>query len=190
MMPPHLDPITLSRRSTWLTCALVGVGTGSLEEDTKNVADVANFSEEAPFLAEHAHLACYWLLHHYIAGNTDMLDAAIAQSRGSSHPWVAQVRELVEQADQSPLRIGAITSDYLERFAQNAPDKAFSGATLDNKSTAESPVRVEHEKFGEGFVVDLLGSGDNAKAVVEFDTFGRKTLLQRFLQGLPRNKGA
>lgn len=141
LAPLYLDPLTLSRRSTWLTCALAGVGMGSLEEDTKNVADVASFSEEAPFLAEHAHLACYWLLHHYIAGNTKMLEAALERSAGSSHPWVAELRGLIERAgSNSPLKLGAISDDYLETFAKNAPARAFARGS----STSKLPTRVKH----------------------------------------------
>ncbi len=39
---------------------------------------------------------------------------------------------------------------------------------------------VEHERFGVGTVVALDGSGDNAKAVVNFTNAGTKTLLLRF----------
>ncbi len=40
--------------------------------------------------------------------------------------------------------------------------------------------KVEHERFGIGRVVALEGSGDNAKAAVEFETAGRKNLLLKF----------
>jgi DNA helicase-2/ATP-dependent DNA helicase PcrA len=36
---------------------------------------------------------------------------------------------------------------------------------------------VEHEKFGEGVILDLAGSGDKAEAVVNFRGVGEKTLL-------------
>jgi len=126
MQPVYLDPITLSRRSTWLTCALAGVGTGSLEEDTRNAADVAAFVDEAAVLCEHPHLACYWLLHHSIAGNTEMLGEALERTKSSSHPWVRELREIVAQAEAGgSFQLGAIGQDFIEEFAREAPDSAF-----------------------------------------------------------------
>jgi DNA helicase-2/ATP-dependent DNA helicase PcrA len=36
---------------------------------------------------------------------------------------------------------------------------------------------VEHEKFGEGVVLEMIGDGDRAEAVVNFPDFGEKRLL-------------
>jgi len=124
--PEYLDPIVLSRRSTWLTSALAGVGHGSMEEDTKNVADVARFEAESALLAEHPHLACYWLLHHHVAGNTRMLATALERSDGSAHPWVRGLRGLVSRSTAAaPLHIGCLDSNYCEEFARGAPRRAF-----------------------------------------------------------------
>lgn len=41
-------------------------------------------------------------------------------------------------------------------------------------------VHVQHERFGNGIVKAIEGDGDNRKAIVQFDTFGEKTLLLRF----------
>ena len=40
--------------------------------------------------------------------------------------------------------------------------------------------RVAHERFGQGTIVSLEGSGNSAKAVVDFQGVGRKTLLLSF----------
>ena len=40
--------------------------------------------------------------------------------------------------------------------------------------------RVEHERFGQGTVMSLEGSGNSAKAVVNFQGVGCKTLLLSF----------
>ena len=40
--------------------------------------------------------------------------------------------------------------------------------------------RIAHERFGEGMVVELLGSADSAKAKVQFVNAGEKTLLLKF----------
>lgn len=39
---------------------------------------------------------------------------------------------------------------------------------------------VEHDVFGLGVVVDMSGSGDNLRAVVDFENFGRKLLLLKY----------
>ena len=36
---------------------------------------------------------------------------------------------------------------------------------------------VEHEKFGEGVVLEVIGDSDRAEAVVNFPDFGEKRLL-------------
>ncbi|MGL4331709.1 MAG: ATP-dependent helicase [Bacteroidales bacterium] len=41
-------------------------------------------------------------------------------------------------------------------------------------------VHVQHERFGSGIVKAIEGAGDNRKAIVQFETFGEKTLLLRF----------
>ncbi len=50
------------------------------------------------------------------------------------------------------------------------------GKTVD-ASEVSAGDRVSHDKWGLGTVVEVIGSGDRAEAVVEFDTLGRKRLL-------------
>jgi DNA helicase-2/ATP-dependent DNA helicase PcrA len=56
--------------------------------------------------------------------------------------------------------------------------------TLNFKSgTSISPnpgMRVEHQKFGIGTVISVEGTGDNAKANIDFDNAGQKMLMLRF----------
>jgi DNA helicase II / ATP-dependent DNA helicase PcrA len=40
--------------------------------------------------------------------------------------------------------------------------------------------RVIHESFGTGRIVALNGNGDDARAVVEFESVGRKQLLLKY----------
>ena len=39
---------------------------------------------------------------------------------------------------------------------------------------------VEHERFGMGRIISMSGNAGDLKAVVEFEDFGRKTLLLKF----------
>lgn len=40
--------------------------------------------------------------------------------------------------------------------------------------------KIRHERFGLGKVIDLTGDGGDAKATVDFDSFGKKQLLLKF----------
>ena len=65
-------------------------------------------------------------------------------------------------------------------------DQYFSDQTPGYEDESQEPVRlrvglqVVHGSFGRGRVVALDGSGDNARAVVEFDSVGRKHLMLKF----------
>jgi len=39
---------------------------------------------------------------------------------------------------------------------------------------------IRHERFGQGQVIELTGENENAKATVDFESFGRKQLLLKF----------
>ena len=41
-------------------------------------------------------------------------------------------------------------------------------------------MRVKHHVFGEGEIIDIEGSADNTKAIIEFDKNGRKPLLLKY----------
>ncbi|MBR3413879.1 MAG: UvrD-helicase domain-containing protein [Bacteroidales bacterium] len=47
-------------------------------------------------------------------------------------------------------------------------------------SSLQPGARVEHDRFGQGEVVRVEGSNENAKAVIRFDNVGEKTLLLKF----------
>jgi DNA helicase-2/ATP-dependent DNA helicase PcrA len=46
--------------------------------------------------------------------------------------------------------------------------------------TLKKGMMVRHETFGRGKVVDVTGTGDNRKAVVDFDEAGLKSLILKF----------
>ena len=61
---------------------------------------------------------------------------------------------------------------------------ASSSSAADSASVSTSGLRVgmtiEHQRFGIGKVLGLEGTGENAKATVEFCNAGRKQLLLKF----------
>lgn len=60
---------------------------------------------------------------------------------------------------------------------QKAPDPNFRA---DSISKLKAGQRVEHDRFGYGLLVTLEGDPLNAKAVVDFDSSGKKMLLLKF----------
>ena len=46
--------------------------------------------------------------------------------------------------------------------------------------------RVVHESFGNGRILALDGSGDNTRAVVEFESIGRKNLMLKYANLRPQ----
>lgn len=46
--------------------------------------------------------------------------------------------------------------------------------------------RVVHETFGAGSILSIDGRGENARAIVEFDSVGRKHLLLKFANLRPK----
>ena len=65
-------------------------------------------------------------------------------------------------------------------------DKYFSNPMPKYEDESQEPVdtkvgsRVFHESFGKGRVVAIDGRGDNTRAVVEFESVGRKHLMLKF----------
>lgn len=58
-----------------------------------------------------------------------------------------------------------------------APDPDFRADPI---SAIFAGQRIEHDRFGFGKIVDIEGEGSGAKAIVDFDEGGRKTLLLKF----------
>jgi hypothetical protein len=85
----------------------------------------------------------------------------------------------------SPVLNGRIlTKKRVSRPAQNTP-RFYADESYSNYSQLEEPslkrgVRVFHETFGEGRVLEVAGQGDKAKAMVDFQKFGRKSLMLKF----------
>lgn len=50
----------------------------------------------------------------------------------------------------------------------------------DDTSNLQTGMKVEHQRFGMGMVVQMEGIGDNKKATIEFDSQGKKVLVLKF----------
>lgn len=79
-------------------------------------------------------------------------------------------------------RSTASSSDYAStlkpiRKAQSKSSNAAQKAVINALSVGSN---IEHERFGKGSIVSIEGSGENAKAEVDFQAVGRKKLLLKF----------
>ena len=79
-------------------------------------------------------------------------------------------------------RYSASSSDYAStlkpiRKAQSKSSNAAQKAAINALSVGSN---IEHERFGKGTIVSIEGSGENAKAEVDFQAVGRKKLLLKF----------
>jgi DNA helicase II / ATP-dependent DNA helicase PcrA len=64
-------------------------------------------------------------------------------------------------------------------YAQDDAPNEYSQVESDGQVLRRG-VRVSHEIFGEGRVIEVSGKGDQAKAVVDFEGRGRKNLMLKF----------
>lgn len=76
-------------------------------------------------------------------------------------------------------------SSYAQRRLTKVTDnssgsKSNSDSNLDTPETLQKGMRVLHDRFGEGTVVEVEGEGQNCKATVDFRAAGKKSLLLKF----------
>ena len=101
-------------------------------------------------------------------------------------------RDIFGEVDKSKLRLqkpisgtppakNAPTADELPKLRKLKPINAMPAAN-DKSLYNELRVgaRVQHERFGQGVVIALEGTGNDKKAQVNFDTGGLKNILLRF----------
>ena len=99
-------------------------------------------------------------------------------------------------ADPQPNFRSSSQSDFRSRFKPAKAVKAASRIQKPELSSADEPAKrlttsssctglregckIEHQRFGIGTVLSVEGSGENAKATVDFVNSGRKQLLLKF----------
>ncbi len=89
------------------------------------------------------------------------------------------------------MRAGNIFAQRRSRFLDEIPaelitfyksklDKRERHREFEHEQRFKIGSRVEHSVFGRGVVIDISGNGDDARAIVDFDNFGRKHLLLKY----------
>ncbi|HTR99648.1 MAG TPA: UvrD-helicase domain-containing protein [Bacteroidota bacterium] len=91
-----------------------------------------------------------------------------------------------------PAMPGGIPAPRRQRVPADDSAKYFSDVTpaYENESqetfNARVGLRVVHEDFGAGRILALDGRGENARAIVEFDSVGRKHLMLKYANLRPQ----
>lgn len=94
-------------------------------------------------------------------------DSPFRQPRPVEETYTSPVAQAVQRQSARLTKIDTSATN-----TPQAPSADLSGLTVG--------ARVRHERFGEGEVRAIEGSGGNAKATVEFTHFGQKQLLLKF----------
>lgn len=93
-----------------------------------------------------------------------------------------QGRQLFSSSNQTPSYNDRVTTELYStprKLSRMAPstDETPSRQSIGNLKIGD---KILHERFGAGIVKELSGNDENAKATVEFDSFGTKQLLLKF----------
>ena len=100
--------------------------------------------------------------------------ASGSQVKSTSSPFTSRTTTFSSTSPSSPLRPVSLQRMTHARQAPTSPTLSTGALHL------VAGDKVSHERFGQGTVVSLDGAGNSAKAVVDFQGVGRKTLLLSF----------
>lgn len=116
--------LSRSRRTTWLTMALLGIGYGDPAEDAAGAAPMTAFPSTPQDRGE----MLYWLWHHAIAGNRRALATLLAQAAGSLDPWVVESAEWIQlHGEHWDDRFGCLDFAAVKQLRQNLAAECFEG---------------------------------------------------------------
>lgn len=104
-----------------------------------------------------------------VTGSSSVSKSSLA-SKSSS---VSRTSRIADEDERNFKPVRAV------RAAQNILGKSSGDHTMRDAGLSEG-TKIEHQRFGIGTVVKLEGTGENAKATVEFVNSGRKQLLLKF----------
>ncbi len=112
----------------------------------------------------------------------DEMDQSLIAAAPSASLSPAPYRRSVNGASRAvPMRTSPVrrkpADDVAPYFADTMPK--YEDESQDPVATKVG-ARVVHESFGRGRVVAIDGRGDNARAVVDFEGYGRKHLMLKF----------
>ena len=94
------------------------------------------------------------------------------RERTVTSPFLNELpKEALEVTDRTGLSFDDDRADYRERFAEQA--ERF-------QSQFRRGQTVRHPQFGIGQIADVSGAGQQTRAVVDFRTVGRKTLILEY----------
>ncbi|GHT74346.1 DNA helicase [Bacteroidia bacterium] len=97
----------------------------------------------------------------------------------------------IRDIDREYLKLPADASSFVSTsYSKPDPMPFYTNTrklTLPENETSHQQIgelhvgdRIQHERFGCGSIVELLGENENARASVEFESFGKKQLLLKF----------
>lgn len=100
--------------------------------------------------------------------------ASGSQVKSTSSPFTSRTTTFSSTSPSSPLRPVSLQRMTNSRQVPTFPTLSTGALHLVVGD------KVSHERFGQGTVISLDGAGNSAKAVVDFQGVGRKTLLLSF----------
>ena len=100
--------------------------------------------------------------------------ASGSQVKSTSSPFTSRTTTFSSTSPSSPLRPVSLQRMMPPRQVPTSPTLSTGALHLVVGD------KVSHERFGQGTVICLDGTGNSAKAVVDFQGVGRKTLLLSF----------
>ena len=90
----------------------------------------------------------------------------------------------IDKSDKSRNPVIDFTGRAVKLPPQDKPNlishAPASGVITVGGKAIEIGTRIEHNRFGQGTVIETSGKGENARLVVNFDNEGKKTLLLKF----------
>ena len=99
----------------------------------------------------------------------------------NSNPVASQFRADPKPRATVPAREALASGRFKPARAMNAAQRILGNdSSKSSASGLREGVKIEHQRFGMGKVLKIEGSGENAKATVEFANTGTKQLLLKF----------
>ena len=95
------------------------------------------------------------------------------------NPFSASFEQKLKQGGNWS-RVSRAMSNGGRRTAESNHKPQTSNLKPQSSQTLQEGAIIEHSRFGRGTVVKVEGTGENAKATVDFDNTGRKQLLLKF----------